>query len=355
MLSTVKCLDRDAFEPFVAAPADPDFERAVRTTNARLLPVPMRGLTDGPSMLSLRRHIKDLHIGLIHCHLGISSFLGLAAARPLGVPAVVTRHFIQDRYTTINNPLLRGAYLSMYRAMNKRFARIICVSRAVRDAVIHREKANPDKCVVIPNGVNLEQDAAISRDTPLPFPDAPYDAKRIFCVSRLAPEKGLDTLLQALADCVSQGRDIYLLVAGEGPLRTRLKQLARKLGVADRVSFPGFVHNIPDLMAACDAFVLPAVAEPFGIAVLEAMAAARPIVATAAGGPLEILEHNVSGLLTPPGNPAAMADAIMRILNQEEFAQSLGRNALTQVKQYDEHLIARRIQDVYLQALTPEK
>lgn len=353
LLSTVRCLDRAAFEPYVAAPPDPAFEAAVAQAGARFVPVPMRGLADPAAIAALRRCIRELHIDLVHCHLGISSFLGLIAARTRGIPAIVTRHIIQDRYTTIPNTALRTAYRAAYQAMNARFERIICVSRAVLDAVSDRERPAPGKCVVIPNGVAVPQTPPVRPD-PLPAPlrGLPSDRGIIFCTARLAREKGLDILLRAAAICVQRGLDIAVLVAGEGPLRRELEQLADSLNIRDRVLLAGFRNDIPDLLAAAHVFVLPAQNEPFGIALLEAMAAARPVVATAAGGPLELIEPGRSGLLVPPADPQALAGAIAALFTDPDRARTLalaGRQRVLAL--FDERSVVRQIQSLYQEIL----
>jgi glycosyltransferase involved in cell wall biosynthesis len=354
MLSTVKCLDRGEFEPFVAAPADEEFEREVRAAGAEFIPVPMLGLRDGRSARLLREAIKSRGIGIIHCHLGISSYLGLRAARPLGVPAVVTRHFIADRYTTTLNPLKRIAYKKVYQWMNSRFAKIICVSGAVRDAVVERENAPPGKCVVIHNGVCLEEmaaGAAAAGARPEQLRDLPPGRKVILTVSRLAKEKGLYTLLDA-AMIVSRAKlDIEVVIAGEGKLRKRLKEHAFDIGLGGRLKMPGFVDNIRELLAAADVFVLPALNEPFGIAVIEAMAAGRPIIASASGGPLEIITDGKSGLLAPPRDAEQMAVAMFKVLRNPDTAAELSRGALEEVRRFDEKLIARQVEEVYREAL----
>lgn len=358
LLSTVSCLDRGVFEPLVAAPADPDFARAAAAAAAaEFVPVRQQGLFDLESVRALRGLMRRRGVRIVHCHLGISSFLGLIAARPLRIPVIVTRHFINDRYTEMKNPLLRYGFFKTYQWMNRKFARIICVSEAVRAAVIQREKAPPDKCVVIPNGVAVIDSGDLkhlkSAPRPAPLQNLPPGRKIVFCTSRLVAEKGLDTLLIAASACVKRGADLGIVIAGDGPLRNDLIALAARLGVADRVVFPGFVHNIREYLAAADMFVLPALNEPFGIALIEAMAAELPIAASAAGGPLEIIEHDETGLLFPPRDAAALSRAISDVLENPERAASLAAAARVAVMRYEINAVTKRIEDVYRAAAAP--
>lgn len=350
IFSTAKCLDRSLFEPLIAAPADPRFEGRAASAGAEFIPAPMRGLSDMKSVSLLRGVIRKKNIGLLHCHLGISSFLGLLAVRGMDVPAVATRHFINDRYTTITNPAVYRAYLQMYRWMNSRFAKVICVSAAVRDAIVEREGVSSSRCEVIHNGIPLPAGRALPS---LPAGvSAPAGRKVIVSLSRLTPEKGLETLIRAMAECVRKNGPLTLIIAGEGPLRGSLEALAASLGVGEYVFFPGFVDDTPGLLAAADVFVLSATAEPFGIALIEAMAAGLPCVASASGGPLEIIQPGRSGLLVPPSDHYALANAISSILSDDEFAASLARKAAEEAKRFDETAIAGRIASLYTSVLT---
>jgi glycosyltransferase involved in cell wall biosynthesis len=356
LLSTVRCLDRTQFEPFVAAPANPEFRRAVRHAGAAMDAAPMRNALDMASAAALRKIIRGRGIHLVHAHLGISSFLATAAAASLGVPVVLTRHFIEDRYAAAANPLKRMAYVRAYQWINARARRIICVSQAVCDAVIAREKPDPSKCLVIPNGVRIPDETketghGTAQAWALPFAQPAPPRRMVACIARLCPEKGVDILLHAAAECVQSGLDICVAIAGQGPLRADLERLIVSLGLGGRVHLAGFIHNIPDLLNAADMFVLPALNEPFGISLVEAMAASLPVVASASGGPLEIIEPGISGLLTPPGDSAALAAAMRDILCSPEKAHALALGARQRAALFDERRTTRRVEQVYREAL----
>lgn len=352
MLSTVRCLDRDGFAPFVAAPPAPDFEAQARRAGADFLPVPMRGPADMRAAAQLRRIIEERSIHIVHCHLGISSVLGLLAARSRGAPAVVTRHLLEDRYTTIANPAVRAAYRGVYRWMNARFARIICVSRGVRDNIIAREGAPPHKCVIIPNGVPLpDRGQEVSAASPGMLPDLPHGRRIAVCVSRLSREKGLPALVQTLEICVRQGHDICVVIAGTGPLREALLEQARVSGIADRLILPGFVEDVRGLLEASHVFVLPTLQESFGISILEAMAAGLPVIATETPGPSEIVEHEINGLLVPPSDPEALARAMIRVIGDQALSDSLRRGGLARAAQFDERAVARSMENLYREVL----
>jgi glycosyltransferase involved in cell wall biosynthesis len=145
----------------------------------------------------------------------------------------------------------------------------------------------------------------------------------IACVSRLAPEKGIDVLVHAHARL---GRDALLVLVGDGPEMARCRALAFELGVAERVRFLGLRRDVPALLAACDLAVAPSLApEGFGLSVVEAMAAGKPVVVSDAGAMPELIDRGRCGTVVPRGDAQALADAIGRLLDGPVFAAELGR------------------------------
>jgi glycosyltransferase involved in cell wall biosynthesis len=144
---------------------------------------------------------------------------------------------------------------------------------------------------------------------------------------RLVSGKGLDCILAAARQLLARQPDCYFLIVGDGPLREVLQRRAQELGVASHVIFTGFRVDIPEILAATDVFVLPSLSEGMPKSLLEAMGAAKPVVATPVGGVLELVEHDVTGLTVPPRDPTALADAIWSILGNPSRREELGRQA----------------------------
>ena len=135
-------------------------------------------------------------------------------------------------------------------------------------------------------------------------------------MARLAADKGLEYLIKAAAILPRTGRRMHIVIAGDGPARHRLERLAVKLGVTDRVRFLGFREDVGDLLAASDLVVLPSLREGLSIALLEAMAAAKPIVATSIGSQREVASHADMALLVPPADARALSEAILRLVGR---------------------------------------
>ena len=155
---------------------------------------------------------------------------------------------------------------------------------------------------------------------------APGNAPLGLALGRLHPNKGFALLLEALAET----REVRLAIAGDGPLRAALEQLAGGLGIADRVSFLGWREDVPELLANADFLVCPSLHEPLGNVVIEAWSAGLPVVATASDGPAGLIEDEVSGLLVPlpdqpGGGPRALARAIERLCRDHVLRARLGQ------------------------------
>jgi glycosyltransferase involved in cell wall biosynthesis len=167
-------------------------------------------------------------------------------------------------------------------------------------------------------------------------------------VGRLSPEKGLDVLLRALA-LLPLGLPFHLTVAGDGPLRHELEELACKLGLKGRVAWRGFCDQTADLLTASDVCVAPSRTESFGLAVVEAMAAGVACVASCTGGIREMITNGVDGLLVAPDDPHALAERLEAVLIDGQLRTALGRAARgTALARYAQRRMIRRTLDLLL-------
>ncbi len=354
VLSTARSLDPENYIPIVAAPYGARLFDLLEKYGIEAVDVPFHSLYDIKSILKLKKIIAEKNIALIHAHLGISTFISIAAASRTRTPVVSTRHFINDRHTGISSPFLRSLYTTIYTRMNRRLSKTIYISEAVRAAVSQRESIPNTKGVVVYNGICVDNIPRKANHTQKTIDrirsefGIPADRFLVVCLSRLAPEKDVQTLVRAAAVLKADGiDDIYFVVAGTGALGKQLEQLRSELGVRDIIDFMGYVEDAAGLLSVADAFALCALEEPFGIAVLEALAAGVPVVAAAAGGPAEILEDDVSGLLFEPGNPKALADNLAVIINNPDKAAALVAAGRNRVADFDEKTIASLMQAVY--------
>jgi glycosyltransferase involved in cell wall biosynthesis len=191
-----------------------------------------------------------------------------------------------------------------------------------------------DRIEIIPNGVELGDFVPV-----LP-PDAARRAARlpehgplIVSIARFHPVKDQATLVRGFARALAQVPEARLILAGDGPLKSALEQLARELRVADRVHFLGVRTDVPLLLQAADVFCLTSLSEAASLTVLEAMAAGRPIVLTDVGGNPELVRNEHEGLLVPRGDAAAVGNAIVRLLSDRRLAERLAAAAASRVRQ----------------------
>ena len=188
-----------------------------------------------------------------------------------------------------------------------------------RIAVIHSAVPAPDKGA---DGAQLRRALDVGDSTPL-----------VLSVGRLSREKAHSVLLEALVHPELEHVGAVIVIAGEGPERRPLKQLAKRLGIADRVHLVGHQPEIWPCYAAADAVALPSDSEGSPIALLEAMAAGKAVIAMRVGGIPEILDDGVTGLLVPPRHPAGMASALAAVLTERDMAARLGARASAAVQQ----------------------
>jgi glycosyltransferase involved in cell wall biosynthesis len=180
---------------------------------------------------------------------------------------------------------------------------------------------------------------------------APPGAPRLLALGRLHPNKGFDVLLRALARLPG----VHLSLAGEGPERAALERLAREAGIADRTAFLGWRQDTGALLRACDVFVCPSRHEPLGNVVLEAWSAARPVVASAVHGPVELIREGETGLLVPKEDPGALAAAIAGLLAEPARAARLGAAGRAEFERaHAEAPVLARWRD-FLRAVAPAK
>jgi glycosyltransferase involved in cell wall biosynthesis len=199
---------------------------------------------------------------------------------------------------------------------------------ACRQAVIEQEGARPESVVVIENGIDLTPFRAI----PPLEPHVNGRLRRVGMVANLRPVKGPDVFVRAAALLAADHPNVRFQLAGTGD-EAWVRQVARECGIENRLDLLGRVADIPAFLQTLDVAVLASHSEGLSNAILEYMAAGRPIVATAVGGNVELIEDGVTGLLVPPGEPRAVANAVNRLLQDGRLATELSRAARSLVEE----------------------
>lgn len=227
----------------------------------------------------------------------------------------------------------------------------IAVSQSTADFVINARKIPPNKVKVVYLGVPLEE---FSRDRPADeiqaarqeLGIAPGDFA-IGTVTRLHDSKGNSYLVEAARLVLNERPHARFFAVGEGPLREPLEQQARALGLADRFIFAGFAKDVPRVVSAFDVSVFPSLWEGTPLTVFEALAMGKPIVATDADGLVDVLTHERDAIIVPKRNARALADGLVRMIDEPETRRRLGAAAHETGKQYDIAAFVRKMEQLY--------
>jgi glycosyltransferase involved in cell wall biosynthesis len=266
--------------------------------------------------------LVDLRPDVIHNHMYRAELVGTRAAIALGEVGHRRPYVV----STVHSSRVRSEEdREMLRLLTPRMDQLIAVSEAI-EAKLVAEGRTAAPVQRIYNGVDLSRYDHQEPCCTLPEEYGMEPGSQIVgVVARLEPEKGHATLLEAWPTVLRSVPDAYLLIVGEGSRREALEALARDLRIAHRVVFTGRRDDVPAVTAALDVAVLPSYREAQGLSILEALALSRPVVASNVGGIPEMITDGVNGLLVPPHDADALAAAIVRLLLDHPYADTLGR------------------------------
>lgn len=310
-------------------PGSPMAERA-GARGHEVIELRMRGEVDAPAMWRLARLARRLRVDIVHAHTSHAHTLGAVAvrmirahARPLLVVARRVDFSIYRRSFFGLNGLKYKHGVDCY----------VTVSEAIR-RVLEADGVPPEKIRCVHSGIDVARiDEAPQRSEALRAElDVPSGHALVGNVAHMADHKGQRYLLDAVPRVLAERPECTFVIVGDGELRATLEDQAERLGVRERVRFPGFRRDVPALLKAMDLFVMPSHMEGLGTSVLDAMAAGVPVVGTEAGGIPESVVHEETGLLCPVRDGEALARAILRMLGDPELAARCARNARAKVR-----------------------
>jgi glycosyltransferase involved in cell wall biosynthesis len=343
-------LDRKHWEPVLfhhPGPGITPLLKGAQALNVKLRQVPrMQGKLSLVTRLPrFVREVRAEQPAVFHAHLNgpLACKDGLIAAALARVPAVVA-----TAQLFVDLPLSRFIY-AQQRFVATRVDRYIAVSHEVATRLGQTFRIPARKINVVHNGIPL---ASFNRPVNAALRTALTGSTGraiVLTTARLAEQKGLCYLLKAAALVP----EAIFVLAGEGPERASLEAQVRELGLNKRVLFLGYRQDVPDLLACCDLFVLPSLFEGLPLSILEAMAANKPVVASAVGGNDEAIVHGETGLLVPPANPTALAAAIQMVLSNSDLSRRLAAAGKARVHEhFSAEAMVRQVAHIYEEVLS---
>jgi glycosyltransferase involved in cell wall biosynthesis len=279
------------------------------------VPVRMRNDLDWPAVIALARGLRPVGAQLVHLHTGRANWLGGLAARAARLPAITTRRM--DRRVKRN-----WRTRLIYRHLVQR---AVAISPAVAGCLAEGGVPTERTCLIYEAVDPRQLQPSVAPATTRAELGVHPNQQVLLALAALIHRKGLDLLLEALAALRADNLRPQLWIAGDGPERAALTAQTARLGLEGQVRFLGQRRDAPDLLAACDVFVLPSRREGLGVSALEAMAVGRPIVCSAVGGLAHSVVEGRTGLLFPPGDVSALAGALTRVLRDHDLRARLAQ------------------------------
>lgn len=368
-LATALGHDRTRFEPLVVAGqvgrwSDQGGEEAAQANYRRLreaglrslelscLTRPIRPWRDLLAYWQLVRLFRRERPALVHTHTSKAGVLGRLAAWTAGIPRVVHTphgHVFYGHF----GPVTSALFLWIERRLAARTSHMIALTEGEREEHLARGVGRPDRFTVAPSGIDLDRfrqarGAPGERASRRRALGCPPEAVVIGSVGWLTPVKGHRFLIEALARLKPRFPQLHLVIVGSGGLRDDYLALAASLGIAESLHLLGARGDVTDCLAGMDLFVLPSLNEGMGRALIEAMAAGLPVVASRVGGIRSLVEDRRNGLLVPPGDAAALASALAELVTRPDWAEELGAAAARRIgESFGTAAMVKTIESVY--------
>lgn len=342
-------LPQDEFEVHVCAlTRGGPLEAELRQAGIPVYVIGKRWRADPQAYWRLRRLIAQLRPDLVHTWLFAANAYGRQAAFACRVPVVVASERCVDPWKGTLERLI-DLYLA------RKTARIVVNSQAVRDFYV-RYGLPAEKMVVIPNGVGPAQPSPVSRRELLAELGLPENCYLVGLIGRLWPQKRIKDAIWA-ADLLKVVRDdVHLLIIGDGPQRARLVRFRDQCHIQDKVHFLGHREDVPRLLPHLDVVWCTSAYEGQSNALMEAMAAGVPVVATDIAPNRELIEPGRTGLLFPVGDRASLARYTQKLLEDQQLASRLGQAAAEHMRQnFSVQTMLTRYAQLYRNLFAPEK
>lgn len=303
-------------------------------------------ITEYPFIRGMTTAFGQLKPDIVHAHshLFLTSVQAIRKAKRLGLPSVITVHGVLAHRNMVVN-FAQHAYLHALGSMILRNANsVVCLTRGDVGEIV-KLGCPQEKIRLIPNAV----------DTARFRPSKKREGNLIVWIGRFVPEKGLEHLIEAAQMTAKRAKDAKFLLIGYGPWKTKIAKLAHDYGLLPevvRIAGPLEADEVAETLGRADVFVFPSVKEGLPISILEAMASGAAVVGSDISGIRDVITHRENGILIPPRNPQALADAILDLLDDNNLRRKMGQKARElMINEYSWDTITSRIENVYLETV----
>jgi len=328
--------------------------QAIPRADVRILPWlvhPIAPARDVTAVVRLASMLRD--VDLLHTHSSKAGILGRAAARLAGLPGVV--HTVHGwSFNDLQPAVTRRCYLEAERAAARFTDRIVCVARSDRDRGLAYGIGHDTQYRILRSGIDpsLYAAPAGARERLRASIGASSDDIVVGSITNLKPQKAPLDLVEAARLARLRDRRLIFVIAGDGELHATVSSAIARAELGRVVHLLGWRDDVPELLAAMDIFLLTSVFEGLPRVVLQAIAGGVPVVATDTGGVAEVVSHGESGLLVPPGQPAAAADAIVALASDARARARLAQAARLMLgDEFDIRRMLRDLEDLYDEVL----
>ncbi len=351
---SMKLIDKNKFLPELACAPNGRLQKLIEDNGFKFRPIknfvwPISPVKDFLALIELISLLRKQRYQIVHTHNSKAGFLGRLAAKICRVPIVI--HTIHGfAFHSYEKFWRRKLYIFLERLAAKWSDKLIAISGYLVNWATKEKVAAYNKIIKIYSGIDLDSFNLLDFDIEKKRKELGFTREDILIgeIAKLWRGKGQHLVLKALRGILTDFPNVKAIFIGEGYLESELKKLAQKLNIQDKVKFLGFREDIPHLTAILDIVVLPSYWEGMGRSVLEAMACAKPIVASAVGGILDLIDDNINGILIPPGDVQSLTKQLIRLLRSRNLREVLGRKARERLgENFSAKKMIRDIEQVY--------
>jgi glycosyltransferase involved in cell wall biosynthesis len=350
IMTLITALDRGSFDVRLATlekkrASSTAIVSAARAAGIDAVTLPCQGWLDWNAIQALKSLVEEEKIEILHCHEPKSRLYGAVVSRMTGIPMIATHHLWTGQ--NLRTRLVESIDAAVLHGCDK----VIGVSSSVAESM-RRVLVSSRRIEVIPNGINLGSfEDELQNDEVRASLGIPRGVPVIGAVGRLDIQKAHERLIEAAREVTDAGQNAVYVIFGEGVERPHLESLVRELGLTGRVLLPGYRKDIRPYLAMMDVFAMPSRREGTPMALLEAMAMKKPVVATAVGGVPDVLRNGIDGIMLPE-NGDGLGDALLKLLRDPACASQMARSGRRRVEtEFSSLRMAGRYEDVYRRCL----